>query len=135
MRACTNIFLAAILLMVGCGKTPAELVPVSGVVTIGGKPAANIMVRFMPDVMKDNSGPSSSAITNEQGEFTLVADDQRPGAVAGNHVVTFVDMDEERPAQGEELSKPPRLDSAFTTAAGGKRVTVVAGQSVTLDLP
>jgi hypothetical protein len=129
------VSLAVISFSLGCGKQPAELVPVSGTVKIGGQPAANIMLRFMPDVMKENSGPTSSAITDENGQFTLKSDDGRDGAVVGDHVVTFVDMDEERPAQGEELTRPPRIDSILTTAAGGKRVTVVAGQNVDFDLP
>ncbi len=126
--------LLGLVLVTGCGKQEAELIPVSGTVKIDGVLAPNILVRFMPDIIEKNTGPSSSAITNEKGEFTLKCDDQRDGAVAGNHVVTFVDMDEERPAQGEELTKPPRIDSIWTTAAGGTRVTVAAGQPINIDL-
>lgn len=121
-------------LVVGCGKQEAELVPVSGTLKIDGVVAPNIMVRFMPDIMEKGTGPSSTAITNEKGEFTLKCDDQRDGAVPGNHVVTFIDIDEERPAQGEEQTRPPRIDSAWTTAAGGTRVVVTAGQPVNIDL-
>ncbi|MBL8892550.1 MAG: hypothetical protein JNL67_21415 [Planctomycetaceae bacterium] len=128
------ICLSVLALAVGCGKQEAELVPVSGTLKIDGVAAPNILVRFMPDVMENGAGPSSSAITNEKGEFTLKCDDQREGAVPGNHVVTFVDMDEERPAQGEELTRPPRVDSTWTTAAGGTRLTVVAGQPVNIEL-
>lgn len=123
------------LVMTGCGKEQAELVPVTGVVTIKGAPAADILVRFMPDGMEDNAGPSSYGVTNEQGEFSLTCDDGRVGAVPGNHVVTFVDTVEERPAQGEVATKPPRVDSIFTTAAGGKRLKVVAGEKIELALP
>jgi hypothetical protein len=92
------------------------------------------MLRFMPDAVENNNGPSSSAITDESGQFTLKCDDGRDGAVPGNHVVTFIDMEEDRPAQGEESTKPPRIDSVLTTAAGGKRLTISAGQPVKLEL-
>ncbi len=132
--ALTVFALTTLVLVSGCGKKEADLVPVSGTVKIDGVLAPNILVRFMPDIVEKNTGPSSSAITNEKGEFTLKCDDQRDGAVLGNHVVTFVDMDEERPAQGEELTRPPRIDSVWTTAAGGTRVTVTAGQPVNIEL-
>jgi len=119
----------------GCGKQSVDLAPVSGTVKIGGKPAGDIMLRFMPDISKKNTGPTSSAITDQNGEFTLKTDDGRDGAVLGDHVVTFVDMTEERVEQGEEMTRPPRIDSILTTGAGGKRVTVVAGQNVDFDLP
>jgi hypothetical protein len=129
-------FLPCLLLIccLGCGKQDAELVPVTGTLTIKGQPAGGIMLRFMPDAVESNNGPSSSAITDENGQFTLKCDDGRDGAVPGNHVVTFVDMEEERAAQGEEASKPPRIDSILTTAAGGKRLTIAAGQPVKLEL-
>ncbi len=129
-------FLPCLLLIccLGCGKQDAELVPVTGTLTIKGQPAGGIMLRFMPDAVENNDGPSSSAITDENGQFTLKCDDGRDGAVPGNHVVTFVDMEEDRPAQGETSTKPPRIDSILTTAAGGKRLTIAAGQPVKLEL-
>lgn len=133
-RVLTCFAVASLILVSGCGKQESELIPVTGTVKIDGVLAPNIMVRFMPDIMDKNMGPSSSAITNEKGEFTLKCDDQRDGAVGGNHVVTFIDMDEERPAQGEESTRPPRIHSVWTTAAGGSRVTVTAGQPVNLEL-
>jgi hypothetical protein len=129
-----GLTLAWLLCCLGCGKKDAELVPVTGTLTIKGKPAGGILLRFMPDVVENNTGPSSSAITDENGNFTLKCDDGRDGAVPGNHVVTFVDMEEERPAQGEEATKPPRIDSILTTAVGGKRLTIAAGQPVKLEL-
>lgn len=128
------IVLTNLVLVSGCGKQETELVPVSGTLKIDGVLAPNILIRFMPDIVEKNTGPSSSAITNDKGEFALKCDDQREGAVTGNHVVTFVDMDEERPAQGEELTRPPRIDSIWTTAAGGTRLTVAAGQPVNIEL-
>jgi len=131
----TLLFSVALLVCcLGCGKKDAELVPVSGTLTIKGRPAGGVLLRFMPDIVENNSGPSSTAITDENGNFTLKCDDGRDGAVPGNHVVTFVDMEEERPGQGEESTQPPRIDSILTTAAGGKRLTVAAGQPVKLEL-
>ena len=61
--------------------------------------------------------------------------DKRPGASAGSHVVVLFDLEEDRPEQGQESTKPPRMSSTYATEKGGLRVTVVAGQPLDLDIP
>lgn len=122
------------LLFNGCGGRPYDLVPAEGVITINGTPAANIMVRALPDSTQDSSGPSSSGITNEKGEFKLVTDNQELGAVPGDHIFTFFDMDEERPQQGEPLTKPPRINSALSTTRGGIKYKIEADKLIEINL-
>ncbi len=122
-----------LILFAGCAKG-VKLVPTKGVFTINGKPAANIFVQFMPDSQKGNSGPTSQAYTGLNGEFELMTTDNRPGAVPGQHRVILVDSDEERPAQGEKASKPPRIDSSFSTAGGALMITVHEGQPVEINI-
>ncbi len=122
--------------MLGCSRGPQyTLVPVQGSIKIDGAPAANILVQFMPDASRGTAGPSSTGTTDSQGRFELTTVDQRPGASVGSHVVVLIDLDEDRPEQGEESTKPARLSSAYATEKGGVKVSVAEGQSIDLDIP
>lgn len=91
----TSAALVAILALAaaGCGKgSGPKVVPVSGTVTIDGKPAPNIAVVFQPVASgKEEAGMGSTGVTDAQGRFTLTltGTDKRPGAVVGRHRVTF----------------------------------------------
>jgi hypothetical protein len=130
------LFCCGVVGAVGCNRSdPFTLVPVSGTLKIDGEPAANILVQFMPDASRGTTGPTSSGVTDAGGHFELTAGDQGAGASAGSHVVVLFDLEEDRPEQGEQSTKPSRLSSAYATEKGGVRVAVAAGQSVVLDIP
>lgn len=137
LRACAGAGLAlAALALTGCGGDKVKLVPAEGVLKIGDKPAANVSVQFMPDVTKGAKGPTSFGTTDADGKFRLKTYDGQDGAVPGPHTVILADLDEERPPQGKPLTKQPRLDSKYTTGAGGLRAEVPAGGGpVNLDVP
>lgn len=119
----------------GCSR-PAKLVPAEGVVEIGGKPANGIVVQFLPQPVEGEKRPTSFATTGEDGSFQLVTNDGKPGAVEGTHIVILADTLEERPAQGSRATRPPRLDSRYTTMAGGLTATVTEGGGpITLKVP
>jgi hypothetical protein len=82
----------AVASIVGCGggASGPELAPVTGKVVAGGQPLAGATVTFVPDNAKDTTGPASSGITNDAGEFNLAAPPDRVGAVVGWHKVTVV---------------------------------------------
>jgi len=133
----------ACLLTASC-KPQIKLVPAGGTFTIGGKPAGNITLQFMPEYAKPDAasgakgaggGPTSYATTDAEGRFTLRTYDNRDGAVPGPHLVTAVDLDEERPAQGKERTRPPRLDSKYSMGAYAIRVSVEEGKPLTIDVP
>lgn len=135
-RWCGGFAFLALLSAVAAGCKPQiKLVPAAGTFTIGGKPAGNITVQFMPDVSQKGNGPTSYATTDGEGRFTLRTYDNREGAVPGPHVVTAVDLDEERPAQGQERTRPIRLDAKYSMVAQGIRVTVEEGKPLTIDVP
>lgn len=120
----------------GCRRPTATLVPVDGVVTIAGSPAADISVQFLPDAVEGALRPTSVAVTDAEGRFRLRTYEGGEGAVVGGHTVLLSDTLEERPAQGEKPSRPPRLDSRHTTVAGGIRVEVPpAGGTVEVAVP
>jgi hypothetical protein len=80
--------LAVLALAAGCGGG-RKIVPVSGVVTVDGEPAKNVVVSFQPLQEKagDNPGRGSSAYTDENGRYTLIYDGEKPGALTGKHRV------------------------------------------------
>jgi hypothetical protein len=132
--AATGLALVAVVLG-GC-SSEVKVVPAEGVLKIGGKPAPNVSVQFLPDVTKGAAGPTSYAMTDAEGRFKLKTQDGRDGAVPGPHTVILADLDEERPPQGVPLKKQPRLSSRYTTASGGLKAEVPAGGgSVALEVP
>jgi hypothetical protein len=113
----------------GCSRPPkeAELAEVSGVVAINGKPLPNILVQFLPVVKSGDQGPTSSGVTDEQGEFELETSGGKPGAVVGPCKVLFIDMMEERVAQGT-ASLPPRISSSLATVRSGTKEVEVKSE-------
>lgn len=98
------VVLLLALVIAGCGNSdrPA-LVPVTGTVTQGGKPLAQADVMFFPE-----RGAPSSGKTDASGQFTLMFNDGRPGAVVGKHkVVISVPGTTPPPPTGEE-SEPAK---------------------------
>jgi len=76
----------------GCGGSK-KAVPVSGTVTLDGKPLANATVSFQPWAPKgkmDAGGVGSTGKTNEKGEFTLTLVNGGTGAVTGKHRVVIL---------------------------------------------
>jgi hypothetical protein len=80
---------AALATFAGCGPG-IKVAPVSGVVTLDGKPLANAHLAFQPQAAKGtvNAGTGSYAISDANGAYALrLADTDRPGAVVASHRV------------------------------------------------
>jgi hypothetical protein len=106
-----------ILAAVGCGGKPYQVALVDGVVIIRGQPGSKIRVQFIPDIDKSTNGPASSAITDEQGRFTLELKEDggasaRPGAVVGHHRVVLSDLQLAASATGQGV--PIRLKPEYS---------------------
>lgn len=88
-----HLCLGLILLnVVGCGaapKLPSEtVVPVSGKVTIDGKPEAGVQVVFTP--IRDNRQSRGGAgVTREDGSFQLQNFEKKDGVPVGHYAVTI----------------------------------------------
>lgn len=76
---------AVFAVLAGCGPGGPRLVPVTGTVTLDGKPVADAGVMFKPS----GNLPPATANTDAQGHFSLVTLN-RPGAVLGEHQVSIV---------------------------------------------
>src|SRR5262249_49789958 len=92
MRFVSPYALAAVLIcLAGCKSHPYDVVSVSVVVPINGKPVKDVRVGFQPtDTTKLNPGPGSVGITDAEGRYTLKAIGLNTnGAVVGEHTVMF----------------------------------------------
>jgi hypothetical protein len=93
--ACFVILLmGSALFMPGCGKRGPRPVPVSGVVTIDGKPLKSGFVRVVPD-----SGRPAGGRIGPDGHFTLGCFTDTDGCLPGTHkaeVQAFEDLSEIR---------------------------------------
>lgn len=79
--------------LTGCGNTSSdqpEIAPVTGVVTMDGKPLAGATVRFYP-----TEGRPSAGVTNEKGEYELVYLQGNKGAIIGQHSVRITTLNED----------------------------------------
>jgi len=91
---CGKPFFVAVLLgaavLMGCR---GEVVPVSGRVTLDGKPLANAVVTFQPlgkGKLQKTSTTGSVGKTDSQGRFVLrLVSPSRRGAAVGDHIVTI----------------------------------------------
>jgi len=133
----------AALLLAGCGGGGPKLASVSGVVTVDGKPYKNAVVSFQPQAVSgsENPGVGSTALTDENGKFTLTTMDGKPGAVVGKHKVRIQTKRDNPtayfdPATGSDdkqafdPKKQPKVDPIPTewyADTGGKEFTVPEG--------
>jgi hypothetical protein len=80
-------FIAFALSDVSC-SSGAKLFSVRGRVLVNGKPAAGVLVVFLPSSEGDPKAAHPIATTAEDGTFSLATDDE-DGAPAGDYVVTM----------------------------------------------
>lgn len=147
-RAAVAGVAAVCLALAGCGGGP-KYVSVSGTVKVDGKPYKNAVVSFQPMASKgvDDAGAvGSSALTDENGRFTLLTNDGKPGAAPGRHKVriqtkrddptAFVDPsvgspDDPDPDFGnkkkKQNTKVDPIPTDWYADTGGKEYTVPAG--------
>ena len=125
---------AAVLLLAaavgGCGERPRPLYPVRGTVTMDGRPAADVLVRFHPLGDPSPYPMPSQALTAADGTFTLSTNRTADGAYAGEYAVTFLWYDVRVDSQGENVfSGPDKLGGRYRDpAASAFKVTVRPGE-------
>ena len=79
------LLLIALFTVSGCDSSPKRI-PVTGAVTVNGKPAEGAMVMFHP---ADEKATTASAIAEADGSFKVISDGE-PGLVQGNYKVTVI---------------------------------------------
>jgi hypothetical protein len=130
MRARLLLGLVAVFAL-GCAP---RFAPVSGTVTLNGKPLAHATVSFQPLGRPGvvDPGPGATGTTNDKGEYTLQTSTGKPGALVGRHRVQIllhqeqVGTGDQRPRGGWPLANkvPKRYNEESTleieVPAGGK---------------
>ncbi len=117
----------------GVAGPPTE--PVSGVVTLDGKPVPQANVVFVPD----GSGQGAAGITDEAGKYTLTTTNPQDGAVVGKYKVMVTkaivagptsDLDLSGLSQAERDKKAAQAyySSAAAKSAGGKKLPDVKNE-------
>jgi hypothetical protein len=96
--------------LAGCDRSPFDLVPVSGVVSLDGQPLAGGIVNFQPINAGSgvNAGPGSTARTGSDGRYTLATIRGEPGAVVGNHRVKIYSFNAETAKRSGNGAAPER---------------------------
>ncbi len=86
-----------------CSSKPKlELFPVRGKVLFKDKPAAGVLLTFIPTADGTGKAPRPIAMTEEDGTFSAVTNDEE-GAPAGNYVVTLAWMQTPDVKKGESM--------------------------------
>ncbi len=104
MRSACSLLLMAAVSGCGTGK-PYETAPVSGRVTLNGKPLAGARLTFQPQHDPKQgplSGPESHGVTDADGNYVLTTIFQDKGAAVGRHRVMISTRRLERPANNPE---------------------------------
>lgn len=116
----------------GCGgDSGPELGAVTGVVFDNGSPISGAMIEFFPE-----EGITSTAVTNEEGKYSLKYND-RMGAVVGVHSVqitpgmgAIMNPDLESNTEAPPMKAPPK------TIVLTEKITVESGENnIDLKLP
>ena len=89
-----SLVLLSVVALVGCKSDRPLIVPVSGVVTIEGKPLANAAIAFMPV----GGGRFGYGATDEDGQFKIGTFTDSDGAIVGEHRISITLQDIISPA-------------------------------------
>ncbi|QDU56655.1 hypothetical protein [Aeoliella mucimassa] len=95
----TTVILAT---LVGCDSKSYDLVEVSGVVTLDGKPIPGTIVNYQPIASEsDSPGPGSVGRCDESGHYTLETIHGESGAVPGSHRIRIYSYSPESPVASD----------------------------------
>ena len=96
----------------GCQRSPYELAPVHGTVTIDGRPVSQAKVMFAPVENAENAvnpGKPAFGLLRENGSYTLTTYENDDGAIVGKHWVTLVNLTREAERQQAKVSLCRRI--------------------------
>lgn len=104
----TCALLVSLILTSGCSEN-SGIRPVTGSVTLDGKPCPGLFVLFTP--LEGESRTSSRGQTDSEGKFTLRYTSQIQGAQVGKHLVQISPNPEPEPGV-PKVKIPPRYNRA-----------------------
>lgn len=118
-----------LLLQTGCSKSPYDLAPVSGKVTVDGQPLPDGQVMFAPRATSGSAKAGKPALGNVRpdGTFSLSTYADGDGAVVGEHLITLY-------GPAPEISLPSGIPPFEKVTLPGRQVRVEAGTNNTIDI-
>jgi hypothetical protein len=88
----TFIELIVLASLSGCGQRIPTIVPIKGTVLLNGQPLPKAMVQFIPQRSDLGAEFTSTAVTDENGGFTLTCGyKDLPGAIVGQHTAVITE--------------------------------------------
>lgn len=85
-----SLAVLALVSLAGCGESNPPTFPVSGTVTLDGKPVEGAAVLFIPF---DGTGQAASARSDASGNYKLTTFTADDGAMAGNYKIKVTKFD------------------------------------------
>jgi hypothetical protein len=133
-KARPRLLLAGIALAIaGCGKPePPARVPVSGLVTIEGKPVPSAMVTFYPAFDGFGGELIAEGVSDAEGRYTLACG-LGPGACVGKHKVTVSDAPTPEDARDQSVEAQRRMQ-AFLRSLTNRPIGAAFGTLATTPL-
>lgn len=138
LAVCIALLAGLIASLIGCSHPPHDVAPVSGTVTVDGRPLTRGKIMFAPLPSGDNQHPGKVAIgvLQPDGSFTLSTYGSGDGAVVGEHSVTVMDgpssVANSGAAEAAGATRPPI--PAFERIRAPGKYRVVAGQENHFDI-
>jgi hypothetical protein len=136
---------AACLAPAGCTKPPPPVVAVSGVALLNGKPLDKAQITFFPTLADLSSDYVATAVTDDQGRFTLLTAG-KDGVAACEHKVVVTEGPMPKGARGEgdraqsiatehyaSLKNRP-LPKPYSVAADTPLIITISGPQVDLKI-
>lgn len=123
----TPVFLLFVLS--GCSKSPYDLAPVTGTVSVDGQPLPDGQVMFAPRATSGSAKAGKPALGNVRadGTFSLSTYSDGDGAVVGEHLVTLY-------GPAPEVTLPNGIPSFEKVTLPERQVRVEAGTNNTIDI-
>jgi hypothetical protein len=109
-KRCPRFTQLLLTVFAGCGQNGADVAPVSGRVTLDGRPLASADVAFQPD----GAQRASSGRTDADGRYQLMFKRGQPGALVGEHTVRIS-------ISRELVRNPPHIPARYDTQSELRR--------------
>jgi hypothetical protein len=130
MRSVGLALALTLVVLCGCSKGP-RLVPVTGKVTVGGKPAEGAVAMFHPD---DSTLPVSSATATADGTLSPYTNSQ-PGLMEGHYKVTITYPDPtKKPTQAQIMMGTADVGPDLLKGKYGSKTTTTLSADVTAGM-
>ena len=130
-----TICCAVVIAFVGCQKSPYQLAPVHGKVSIDGQPLSQAKVMFAPLEVGDNPNPGKPAfgLLQSDGGFALTTYKENDGAVVGEHWVTVIRL-AKKATNVASASTAPQSKLKFSRLTVPYKVNVAPDEDNQIDI-